>query len=294
MAKLQPFALEQRPSLRRYRTGDHLLLDASTRRHLELAANLRDGGAEGTLLETLDRTRTAMGRRELVRRLGAPLVDPDAIRARRDELEAWLEPDSRRQALAQSLRGVGDLERIFTRASLPAAGPRELAALRVSLRALEAVHAIAPLRDTVDDLRAELEAVLVEAPPGAPRGEPHTGFIRDGVDAELDRIRKESEQGHRYIETLEPRERERTGIPSLRVRYHRVFGYLIQVPKGQLSRVPAEYRRKQTTVGGERFTTEELEHWEFELDIGVFRPGKAFLGDNDEAWKVSLKVKYVF
>ena len=262
VAKLQPFALAQRPSLRRYRVSERLLLDPSTRRHLELVANLRDGGTHGTLLEVLDRTRTAMGRRELERRLGEPLLDPDPIRARHDEVESWLEPDSRRHALADALRGVGDLDRILTRACLPASGPRALVALRASLRGLGAVHEVTPLSDTLLDLQRDLETTIVDDPPAPTRGEPHTGYIRDGVDAELDAIRKESEEGHRYMETLEPRERERTGIQNLKVRYHRVFGYMIQIPKGQLARVPPEYRRKQTTVSGERYTTEELSQWE--------------------------------
>jgi DNA mismatch repair protein MutS len=262
VARLQPLALEQRPELRHYRAAERLLLDPSTRRHLELVANLQDGGTRGTLIEVLDQTRTAMGRRELERRLGEPLLEPEAIRVRHDEIEAWLEPDSRRRSLAQSLRGIGDLERILTRACLPGSGPRDLVSLRSSLRGLGAVHEIARLGDTAEDLLRDLEATLVEEPPALPRGEPYTGFVRDGVEIELDRIRKESEEGHRYMETLEPRERERTGIPTLKVRYHRAFGYMIQVPKGQLGRVPPEYRRKQTTVSGERFTTDELTHWE--------------------------------
>jgi DNA mismatch repair protein MutS len=262
IARLQPLALEQIHELRRYRPADHVVLDPSTRRHLELLSNLGDGTVHATLLEVLDRTCTPMGRRELVRRIGEPLVDPERIAQRHDAVEAWLEPDSRRRALADALRRVGDLERAVTRASLPSSGPRDLAALRSALRGLVTVHEIAPLADTLDGLREELERTLVEEPPHGPRGEPHTGYVRDGFDAELDRIRKDGEEGNTYLASLESRERERTGISSLKVRYNRVFGYMIEVPRSQLERVPSDYRRKQTTTHAERHTTDELERWE--------------------------------
>jgi DNA mismatch repair protein MutS len=262
LARLQPFALGQVLELRSYPVTDQLLLDASTRRHLELVANLRDGSTRGTLVEVLDRCRTPMGRRELLRRIGEPLLDPEAISRRQDEVEAWLEPDSRRRALADALRRVGDLERLQTRASLPTSGPRELVALRHGLRGLAGVHALVPLGDTLGDLVEEIERTLVEDPPSAPRGEPHTGYVRDGVDPELDRIRKDSEEGSAYLATLEAREREATGIPRLKVRYHRVFGYLLEVPRSQTAQLPPEYRRRQTTSAAERYTTDELEHWE--------------------------------
>jgi DNA mismatch repair protein MutS len=261
-ARLQPLALQQVHSLRRYRLSDHLILDASTRRHLELVANLGDDTVHATLLGVLDRTCTPMGRRELVRRIGEPLVDPERIDHRLDEVEAWLEPDSQRRALADALRHVGDLERALTRASLPSSGPRDLVALRNGLRGLSAMNEVSALDDTLSDLREEIEGTLVEDPPAAPRGEPHTGYIRDGIDSKLDRIRKEAEEGNGYLATLEARERGRTGIASLKVRYNRVFGYMIEVPRAHLSRVPPDYRRKQTTSTAERHTTDELERWE--------------------------------
>jgi DNA mismatch repair protein MutS len=216
VAELQPAALAQLGALRRYRAAEHLLLDRSTRRHLELFQNLRDGGPEGTLFETLDATRTPLGRRRLAGWLGEPLLEPGSISARQERVARWLEPDSRRESLREALRGVGDLERAATRALLPTGGPRELAALRASLRGVARVSAVTPLGDTLASLAADLEL----------------------------------------------RERERTGIPGLKVRYNRVFGWSIEVSKARLARVPAEYRRKQTMAGGERFTTDELERWE--------------------------------
>ncbi|MBW2279612.1 MAG: DNA mismatch repair protein MutS [Deltaproteobacteria bacterium] len=262
VATLQPQALEQLRRLRRYVALDRMVLDRSTRRHLELVANLQDGGTRGTLLELLDRTRTPMGRRRLVRWIGEPLVDVEEIAARQDRLQEWIEPDSRRRALAEALRSVGDLERILTRVCLPASGPRDFAGLRASLSGVVAVHEVAPLADPLDELRSALEGALVDDPPPVPRGEPHTGYVRDGVDAELDRVRADGEEGNAFLASLEARERERLGIPTLRLRYNRVFGHSIEVTRPHLARVPDEYVRKQTTANAERFTTEELQRWE--------------------------------
>jgi DNA mismatch repair protein MutS len=268
IAALQPNA----PPLgapRPYVAGDSLLLDATTRRHLELFANTRDGGRSGTLVELLDQTRTPMGRRLLDRWLGEPLCDPAAIRARQDAVASWLEPDSRRRALGEALRGVADLERLTTRVCLPSSGPRDLAALRASLGAAASVSAIEDLGDCAADLRAELERVLVDDPPLAPRGEPHVGYVADGADPEVDELRRSAEQGDAFFGGLEARERARTGIPTLRVKYNRVFGFSIEVSKARLGQVPPEYRRRQTTAGAERYTTDELERWE-----GLFLRGR--------------------
>ena len=262
VAALQPAALEQLGELRRYRAAEFLLLDRATRRHLELFENLHDGGRDATLFAALDETRSPMGRRRLATWLGEPLLDPDAIRARQDRVAAWLEPDSVRERLRDALRGVGDLERAQSRATLPTGGPRELAQLRACLRGAARIAGTAPLADPLHDVTAELERVLVDDPPPAPRGEPHTGYIRDGVDAELDEIRRASADGETFFAELELRERARTGIPTLKVRYNRVFGWSIEVTKARLGLVPPEYRRKQTTVAGERYTTDELERWE--------------------------------
>jgi DNA mismatch repair protein MutS len=262
VARLQPFALAQIESVSRYRVAERMTLDPATRRHLELVSNLRDGTTHATLIEGLDRTRTPMGRRELARRIGEPLVDPDGIVRRLDEVEAWLEPDSHRRAVGDALRKVGDLERLLTRTTLPSSTPRDFAGLRATLRGLAGLHEIAPLSDDLADLRADLEETLVDEPPPPPRGEPHIGYVRDGVDPEVDRVRKEAEEGHAYLESLEARERERTGIPTLKVRYHRVFGYTIEVPQAHLSRVPSEYTRRQTTANAERFVMDDLAHWE--------------------------------
>jgi DNA mismatch repair protein MutS len=265
-AECQRAALESVDTLRRYRASERMILDPSTRGHLELVRNARDGSLRGTLLEVLDRTRTPMGRRLLTQRIGEPLLDAAAIAQRQHEVARWLEPDSRRASLRDALRGVGDLERILTRMVLPGCGPRDLAMLRAALAATRAVHAIEPFPEAqaraLADVHALLERTLVDDPPSAPRGEPHVGYIRDGVDPEVDQVRSTADQGHAYLDALEARERERTGLRTLRVRYNRVFGYSIELSRAQAERAPEEYRRKQTTANAERFTTEELLHWE--------------------------------
>jgi DNA mismatch repair protein MutS len=261
-ARLQPAALPQLTHVRRYRLAERMSIDAATRRHLELVANLRDGGTRGTLLELLDRSATAMGKRRLLGWLGEPLLDPQAIERRQQSVADWLEPDSRRRALARALRGVGDLERLLTRACLPGSAPRELAALRASLGALAEVAAFAPLPDIGAPLRERLDAVLVSNPPAPPRGEPYVGYVRDGADDGVDRIRADAEEGNRFLAGFESRERERTGLSTLKLKYNRVFGYALELSRAQAPRAPADYRRRQTTAHAERFTTDELERWE--------------------------------
>jgi len=266
VAAFQPAALASVEELRIYRAADRMLLDPSTRSHLELLRNTRDGTERGSLLETLDQTRTPMGRRELIHRIGEPLLDPDAIRARQDDVARWIESDLERRNLRDALRRVGDLERCLTRVLLPHVAPRELATLRTALLGVEGVHERVglpgELMASVQGVARSLLASLVEEPPTPPRGEPYVGYICDGVDSEVDRIRSEAEQGDAYLAELEARERETLGIKGLRVRYNRVFGYSIEVSKAHASKVPEHYRRKQTTANAERYTTEELLHWE--------------------------------
>jgi len=261
-ARMQPAALANLSVLRRERAGERMAIDPSTRRHLELVANSRDGGVEGTLLELLDRTRTPMGGRRLVQWIGEPLVDPGEIRARQDDVAEWLEPDSRRASVARALRAVGDLERGVTRVLLPLSNPQAFAALRQGLRGVRDLSLEVELTDALEDLEAQIDRVLIEEPAAAPRGEPHTGYIRDGADTELDGVRADAREGSDFLATLETRERERTGIKKLRVKYNRVFGYSIEVSKANAERVPEDYRRKQTTANAERYTTDELQRWE--------------------------------
>jgi DNA mismatch repair protein MutS len=280
LASHQPFALKQVSRLRAYRLSETMLLDAATRAHLELFRNAEDGSRRGTLIERIDRTATPLGARRLARWLAYPLLDPAAI-AERQAAVGWLaERDRPRARLDKALRGVRDLERLLARVARPGATPRDLAALRGSLEALPGVAAAlaggddgwlaAPVAEPPALLRApeplpelaqSLREALVDDPPALARGSRgagETGYLRDGYHAELDALREAVRKGREWIAGLEARERERTGIASLKIRFHPVHGYGIEIPKSQLRRAPAEYERKQTLASAERFTTAEL------------------------------------
>jgi DNA mismatch repair protein MutS len=258
-------------SLETRQGGDAMVVDALTRRNLELVESLSDGTARGTLLEVLDHTRTAMGTRELRQWILRPLVEVARIQDRLDAVEELAFRTLERGRLRDRMADVQDLERIVGRVSVGTAGPRDLMALACSLRALvgarEALEELqAPLvrgevkrMDPPLDVAADVEATLVESPPASLRD---GGAIRDGVDAELDEVREISHGGRTTIAAIEERERSRTGIASLKVRFNRVFGYYIEVSKANLGLVPADYVRKQTIAGGERFITPELKEYE--------------------------------
>jgi DNA mismatch repair protein MutS len=251
--------------------GDVLVVDGLTRRNLELVENLTDASRRGTLLDVLDQTRTAMGGRALREWILRPLSELERIQDRLDAVEELAFRTVQRGALRETFGSVQDTDRILGRVTLGTASPRDLAALAQSLHALPAAGAAladceAPLvraqvkdMDPPLDLAQRILATLVESPPASVR---EGGFVRDGVDAELDELRATSRGGRTTIAAIEERERARTGISSLKVRFNRVFGYYIEVSKSNLGLVPPDYVRKQTIAGGERFMTPELKEYE--------------------------------
>ncbi|MDH4196503.1 MAG: DNA mismatch repair protein MutS [Candidatus Aminicenantes bacterium] len=252
-------------------SGDHLVLDAATVRNLELVRNLRDGRTKDTLLEVMDFTVTAMGGRLLRSWLLRPLVDVNRIRERQDVVAESVERTIERAGGRELLRGIQDLERLTSRVSLGAAQPRDLVALKKSLRPLPrlkdalvpfAAGLFAALRegwDSLEDVADVIDRAILDEPAFLLT---EGGIIRDGWNAELDELRGVSRSGKTFIAELERRERERTGIGSLKVRFNKVFGYFIEVTKPNLPQVPADYVRKQTLVGSERFLTPELKDYE--------------------------------
>ncbi len=257
------------------RRGDVLPLDDMTRRNLELIEPLRAGAQGATLLEVLDRTLTPMGGRLLRRWLLAPLVDPDAINARLDAVEVLVRDGRGRERLREALGGVRDVERLAGRAALGRATPRELGALRDSilrlpdvrsaLSGLERRERAAPLEtaaDTFDlltDLGDELARALVDRPPAQLAD---GDAVRPGYDPELDELKDARDGGKQYIASLQERERERTGIASLKVGFNKVFGYYLEVTNAHRARIPADYERRQTLTGAERYVTPELKEYE--------------------------------
>jgi DNA mismatch repair protein MutS len=280
VCKNQPFALSHTDRLRSYRLADTMILDAATRAHLELFCNSEDGGRARTLISRIDVSMTPLGARRLARWLAYPLVDPAAIAARQDAVASLAERDRLRAGLRDALKPVRDLERLLTKAARPTSAPRDLAALRSSLESLLGVRRALGAGDddllpTADEDRPELLAAppalseiaqllregLVDDPPVVARGSRganETGYIRDGFRSGLDGLREGVHKGRDWIAGFEGCERERTGIQTLKIRFHPVHGYAIEVTKANLPRVPDEYERKQTLANAERFTTAEL------------------------------------
>lgn len=254
-----------------FHADEHMTLDAATVRNLELIHNLRDGRVKDSLLDCIDFTVTPMGARLLKFWLLHPLLNSSSIQARLDAVEEWYTRSMERQELRQFLRGVFDLERLAGKISLGVAHPRDLVALKKSLLPLPRLEELlGGLRaaeneeirtawDNAQDLVELIDRAILEEPASLLT---EGGIIRDGYSQELDELREISRSGKTFISQLEKKERERTGIASLKVRYNKVFGYYIEVTKPNLHLVPSDYLRKQTLVGSERFLTPELKVYE--------------------------------
>ena len=257
-------------TLRLRESAGRLIVDPTTIRHLEVVESAQ-GGRAGSLLDEIDRTVTAMGGRLMRAWLLAPLVTLEPIRERLDAVEELAFRAAERGKLRETLKTVLDLERLMSRIALATASPRDLVALRTSLAAVPRVRLLlgefrAPLvasliarLDDLADVRDAVERTVVDEPPALARD---GDVIRDGVDGELDELRRISRSGKQVIAELEATERARTGIQSLKVRFNRVFGYYIEISKANLHAVPADYLRKQTIAGGERFVTPALKEYE--------------------------------
>lgn len=266
LTELQPAGV---PHLRRPvpRRGEGILhLDEMTRRNLEIAEPLRVDDRRATLLRVLDRTATAMGARLLRQWLLHPLTDRAAIERRHDAVDTLVGDESRRVALAAAFDGVRDLERLGAKAAARRANPRDMGALRDSLARLPAVlaalnglYALDDGFDTLADVYAVLDRTLAERPPVA-LGDGDT--VRPGADTGLDELRALRDGGRHFLAELQTRERARTGISSLKVGYNRVFGYFIEITKANAGSVPADYERRQTLTGAERYVTPQLKEYE--------------------------------
>ncbi len=245
-------------------------MDDSTRRNLELVSPMNS--ADGpTLVKVIDLTLTPMGGRLLRRWIDYPLKDTAEIESRLGAVESLLRDSALAGRLREVLKGVGDMERLIGRISIPSSRPRDVVALNDSLlRAAELKSILADstnpflsgIGDETDDfspLTAEIKATISDEPPVTLN---EGGVIRDGRNTALDELRLLRKEGRNWISVFETRQRERTGIPSLKVGYNRVFGYYVEVRKSSLGMVPQDYVRKQTLTSGERYTTPELSGWE--------------------------------
>jgi DNA mismatch repair protein MutS len=279
IAEVQPGALETLRPPRIERGGDGMALDEMTRRNLELVEPLRTGSGPGgvparTLLDVVDETSTAMGGRLLRRWLLRPLTQIAPIWARQEAVAELFEDAPRRRALRSALGAIRDLERLAAKVAGARATPLELRALALSLAEVPKVAAVlaeaaAPLLaeaaaalDPLDDVRGLLERAIAEQVPATLA---EGGVIRGGYDAHLDELRELRDNAQSYIARLQQRERERSGIASLKVGYNKVFGYYLEVTRANLERVPADFERRQTLANAERFVTPELKELEAKL-----------------------------
>ena len=258
-------------SLEYYEEGRFLELDLTARRNLELTETLRSKEKKGSLLWVLDKTKTAMGGRCLRSWLARPLLSVTAINRRLTAVEALVKSPMDREELILALTGISDMERLIGRMVYGSAGGRDAASLRSALEKLPEVKArLAPFTggrlgelgeslDTLADVCDLLQRAIVDEPPFSVR---EGGFIREGYDAEVDRLRHILTGGKGIIAEVEAREKEKTGIKSLKVGYNKVFGYYIEVSKSYYDLVPADYIRKQTLANCERYITQELKDLE--------------------------------
>ena len=257
-----------------YEPGRFMELDLSARRNLELTETLRGKEKRGSLLWVLDKTRTAMGARCLRSCLERPLRSVAEINRRLSAVEALVKFNVAREELILAMTGIADIERLIGRIVYGTAGGRDFASLRASLEKLTEVKTqLSPLRnerladicerlDVLEDVAERIRETLVDEPPFSVR---EGGFIRPGFHAEVDRLREIHDGGKNLIPAIVEREKERTGIRTLRIGYNKVFGYYIEVSNSFKDQVPADYIRKQTLTTGERYVTQELK--DLEQDI---------------------------
>ena len=254
--------------LRKLNLLSRMYLDSKTIRNLELVEKIRP--EEGsTLKEVINRTRTPMGARKLTESIISPMIDKGQIVSRLNRVEALVENERTLKEVAELLKGIKDLERMTARIAAGRSSPPEfvrlasslekLPPLREKLFGIEALRELARELPNLNELTENIRRVIVDDPPATPD---QGGFVREGVDPELDELRELALGGKSRILEIEKKEREKTGIPTLRVGYNTVFGYYIEVTKAHLNKVPAHYIRKQTLTSAERFITEELKNLE--------------------------------
>lgn len=262
--------LEHVDRLLPYRSENYMLLDDSSKRNLEIFTTFMGGTGKGTLLEVLDCTITAMGGRMLRSWLNWPMVDRNAIESRLNAVEELVQNGITLSDIRSSMRGVRDLERITGKIVMRSANPRDLIALRQSLRQLPIIKKImqssraellaeAAALDSLTDIEDLLSKALMDEPPPSIR---EGGVIREGYHPFLDELRSAAHEGKGGIARMEASERERTKIHNLRVGYNRVFGYYIEVTHSHINKVPDDYVRKQTLANAERYINQELKEYE--------------------------------
>ncbi len=262
-------SLAQIATIRAYSTANFMVLDQFTRRNLEISETIRTRTKRGSLLGILDHTTTPMGARLLRTWITQPLLEINRLNARLDAVEALTADEALRAELKEILSNISDIERLTNRILIAKANPRDLIGLRESLATVphiqKIIHGLAPLSvlaeqlDDCQDIHDHIANALVDDPPAIMN---RIGVIRPGYAPELDEILKATQDARDWIANLEAHERRRTGIPSIKVGFNKVFGYYIEVTHAHVEKIPDDYIRKQTLVNAERYITPELKEYE--------------------------------
>ena len=254
-----------------YVTGKYMIIDSSTRRNLELCETLREKQKRGSLLWVLDKTKTAMGARKLRSYIEQPLIDKEEIEKRLDAVEELKNNAISREEIREYLNPIYDLERLISKISYKSANPRDLVAFKTSLTMLPHIKyliqgfsgtllkEVEEQMDSLEDLCELLEKSIVEDPPILIK---EGGIIKEGYNEEIDKLRNAKTEGKTWLAELEAKEREKTGIKNLRIKYNKVFGYYLEVTNSYKDLVPDYYTRKQTLTNAERYITPELKELE--------------------------------
>ena len=263
----QKSSLDHLMHIEAYETSEFMIIDSSSRRNLELCETLRDKQKKGSLLWVLDKTKTAMGARMLRNMVEQPLVDKKKIEERYDAITTLTDQTIVREELREYLNPIYDLERLMTKVSYKTANPRDMIAFKTSLELLPAIKTVleeckdpllSGLREDLDpleDIHNLLEDSIIEEPPLAIK---EGGIIKEGFKEDIDKLKRAKTEGKQWLMELEEREREKTGIKNLKIKFNKVFGYYLDVTNSYKDLVPDHYIRKQTLANSERYTTEEL------------------------------------
>lgn len=277
LQETQKSALSHMAGIRPYAAEKYMLIDSSSRRNLELVETLREKNKRGSLLWVLDKTKTAMGARTLRSYVEQPLIDAQEINRRLEALEELNKSPMLRDEIREYLNPIYDLERLISRISYQSANPRDLIAFASSLEMLPHIRQIlkdfkTPLltelyedMDPLEDIASLIKSAIVDEPPLAQKD---GGIIREGYHEDVDKFRRSRTDGKKWLTELEVREKERTGIKSLKIKYNRVFGYSLEVTNSFKELVPENYIRKQTLTNAERYITQELKDLE-DLILGA-------------------------
>lgn len=271
MYETQKNTLEHITTITPYSTGQFMVIDTSTRRNLELVETMREKQKRGTLLWVLDKTKTAMGARLLRSYIEQPLIHKDEIMKRQEAVEELNMNYISREEICEYLNPIYDLERLIGRISYKTANPRDLIAFKSSLEMLphikrilgeftgELLRSLAEELDSLQDIYELIGEAILEDPPVTVR---EGGIIKDGYNEEADKLRQAKTEGKNWLAELESKEKEKTGIKTLKVKFNKVFGYYFEVTNSFKDQVPDYFVRKQTLTNAERFTTDELKHLE--------------------------------